>query len=73
MRLPGGVRAVCLRVCGGTSTRINRAPTALGLSPRVRRHPERGGVSPSEAVALAEGRRWEPMEREEALEALVEI
>jgi hypothetical protein len=57
--------AIRMSVLDGEQAKRNHAQT-------LRRLAERGGVSPCEAVALAEGRRWKPMEEEKALEALVE-
>jgi len=58
--------AIRMSVLDGEQAKRNHSQTLSRLA-------KRGGVSPSEAVALAEGRRWEPMEEEEALEALMEI
>ena len=57
--------AIRTSVLDGEQAERNHAQT-------LRRPAERGGVSPCEAVAPTEGRRWELMEEEKALEALVE-
>lgn len=51
--------------------RLSEDQAVKNHSQTLSRLAERGGLSLSEAAALAEERGWEPMEREEALNVFI--